>query len=184
MIAKTILAAVLSAITIRAQPQTPPPSVDVRKTVDQEKADAQAFITATLARLANEDRKAAEQGDAHAQSSLGFRYNHGLGVKQDYVEAASWYRKAAEQGDADAQTNLGFMYGAGQGVTQDYAEAARWYRKAAEQGDLDAQLKLGIMYGVGQRVYQEYVEEAVWYIKAAYPGSARYNGPFTLARAG
>jgi hypothetical protein len=87
-------------------------------------------------------RKAAEQGDAGAQFSLGWMYEIGKGVPQDYSEAAKWYRKAAEQGLGSAQSNLGVMYEIGKGVPQDYSEAAKWYRKAAEQGDTDAQLRL------------------------------------------
>ena len=52
----------------------------------------------------------AEAGDAKAQNSLGFMYNEGLGVSQDYAEAVKWYGKAAEQGDANAQYNLGDKY--------------------------------------------------------------------------
>ncbi len=48
-------------------------------------------------------------------------YDKGLGVTQDYAQAAKWYRKAAEQGHAYAQFNLGYMYRFGQGVPQDYA---------------------------------------------------------------
>ena len=49
----------------------------------------------------SETRKAAEQGIAEAQSNLGLMYSDGLGVKQDYTEAAKWFRKAAEQGLAN-----------------------------------------------------------------------------------
>ena len=44
-------------------------------------------------------RKAAEQGDAHAQGALGYKYFEGRGVQRDHAEAARWYRKAARQGD-------------------------------------------------------------------------------------
>ena len=37
----------------------------------------------------------------------------GLGVAQDYTEAARWYRSAAEQGDANAQASLAMMYASG-----------------------------------------------------------------------
>ena len=43
--------------------------------------------------------------------NLGFMYDNGRGVTQDYAEALKWYRLAAEQGLADAQTWLGLMYG-------------------------------------------------------------------------
>ena len=61
-------------------------------------------------------KKAAEQGDAEAQLSLGSRYAYGVGVPADHAEAVRWYRKAAEQGDGDAQFNLGKMYYEGRGV--------------------------------------------------------------------
>src|SRR5262249_47353074 len=78
-------------------------------------------------------RTRAEKGDASAQSSLGFMYATGQGVKQDDAEAAKWYRLAAERGRANAQYNIGAMYAKGQGVPQDYNEAQRWWRAAAEQ---------------------------------------------------
>ena len=41
--------------------------------------------------------KAAKQGFAEAQFSLGAMYYNGYGVEQSYEEAAKWYEKAAEQ---------------------------------------------------------------------------------------
>ena len=64
-------------------------------------------------------RKAAEQGLALAQHSLGYIYEKGNGVGQDYAEALKLYRKAAEQGLALAQNNHGSMYEKGNGVRQD-----------------------------------------------------------------
>ena len=88
-------------------------------------------------------RKAAEQGQAGAQSNPGVMYASGRGLRQDHAEAVRLYRKAAEQGHAGAQYNLGVMYASGQGVKQDHAEAVRWYRKAAEQGIVYAVFALG-----------------------------------------
>ena len=68
-------------------------------------------------------RFAAEQGDAKAQSHLGLMYDEGLGVSQDYAEAARWFRLAAEQGDANAQRNLMYLEGR-QDIPQDNTEAA------------------------------------------------------------
>ena len=45
-------------------------------------------------------RAAAEAGNVGAQFNLGYMYNVGQGVPQDYTEAAKWYRRAAEAGDA------------------------------------------------------------------------------------
>ena len=109
----------------------------------------------------------AEQGDAKAQSALGFMYTNGEGVQKDYAASAKWYRKAAEQGYARAQSTLGFMYTTGDGVQKDYAEAVQWYRKAAEQGDARAQSALGFMYELGQGVSQDYVLAHMWFNLAA-----------------
>ena len=54
-------------------------------------------------------RKAAEQGYAKAQGSLGWMYEQGLGIPKDGAEAVKWYRKAADQGNAVAQRFLGRM---------------------------------------------------------------------------
>lgn len=81
---------------------------------------------------ADEIRKAAEQGDAVAQFTLGFAYAKGVGVTRDDAEAAKWFRKAAEQGNAAAQGILGLMYRTGQGVTRDDVEAVKWFSKSAE----------------------------------------------------
>jgi TPR repeat protein len=112
-------------------------------------------------------KAAARIGDANAQSWLGFLYERGRGVPQDYAQAAFWYRKAAEQGNAEAQNNLGRIYDDGLGVPHDYAQAAFWYRKAAEQGNVYAQNNLGVLYADGRGVPQDYAQALFWYLKAA-----------------
>jgi TPR repeat protein len=51
-------------------------------------------------------RKAANQGEAKSQFTLGMIYEKGKGVKKDVAEAAKWYGKAAKQGNADAVHKL------------------------------------------------------------------------------
>jgi TPR repeat protein len=74
---------------------------------------------------------------------LGFMFEYGKGVPQDYAEALKWLHKAAEQGDTSAMDSLASMYRYGEGVTQDYAEAVKWYRKAAELGYAGAMVGQG-----------------------------------------
>ena len=50
-------------------------------------------------------RKAAEQGDAHAQCNLGVCYVKGDGVAKDNVIAYMWYNLAAASGDENAKHN-------------------------------------------------------------------------------
>jgi len=117
-------------------------------------------------------RKAAELGNADAQSTLGCLYDHAEGVRRNYAEAAKWYRKAAEQGNNVAQNNLGTLYYNGQGVKRNYSEALKWFRKAADHGNAAAYGWLGDMYYNGQGVKKNYGESAKWYRKAAEQGDA------------
>ena len=49
-------------------------------------------------------RKAAEQGYALAQSSLGVMYGYGQGVTKNLMAAYAWYTIAAANGYTDAAT--------------------------------------------------------------------------------
>ena len=51
--------------------------------------------------------KAAEQDYPGGQIMVGTYYEKGMGVEQDYAEAAKWFRKAADQGNEYAQYELG-----------------------------------------------------------------------------
>ena len=101
-------------------------------------------------------RKAADQGVAVAQCSLGQIYRQGEIVPQDYSEAAKWYRKAADQGEVNAQENLGVQYSKGEGVPQNDIEAYIWFSLAAAQGDIDATRDRDI---VAERMSREEIVE-------------------------
>nr|WP_249155383.1 tetratricopeptide repeat protein [Bradyrhizobium japonicum] len=73
----------------------------------------------------------AERGNARALGRLGFRYEHGFGVPQNYDAAADLYFRGAEQGDPFAQAMLGLMYDKGHGVPQDFVLAYKWLNLAA-----------------------------------------------------
>ena len=107
-------------------------------------------------------RPLADQGNASAQSNLGFMYADGRGVTKDDVQAVKWYRLAADQGDADAQSGLGFMYVNGRGVPKDDVQAVKWLRLAADQGNAFAQSDLGFMYANGRGVPRDYVLAYMW----------------------
>ena len=117
-------------------------------------------------------RPLAAQGIASAQNNLGWMYDEGKGVAQDYKEAVKWYRLAAEQGYAASQNNLGYIHHMGKGVVQDYKEAVKWYRLAAEKKIASAQNNLGWMYDKGKGITQDYKEAVKWYRLAAKQGYA------------
>ena len=84
-------------------------------------------------------RKAADQGNAMAQNTLGVMYERGLGVTKDLTQAAGLFRKAARQDHHRAQVNLGRMYETAQGGLEgDFMKAYFYYTLAAsaeeEQG--------------------------------------------------
>jgi TPR repeat protein len=112
-------------------------------------------------------RPLAEQGDAGAQTDLGWMYANGRGAPQDDAQALAWRRKAADQGNATAQFALGLMYRDGQGAPQDFAQAAMWIRKAADQGHAGAQLSLGLMDSQGQGAPQDDAQAYMWFSLAS-----------------
>lgn len=122
--------------------------------------------------LSDRVRQKAEKGDADAQYRVGFAYEFGWGLPQDYTEAARWYRRAADQGDAVAQYGLAELYGNGLGVPHDYTEAVRWLRRAGDQAFLPAQYRIASASEFGWGVPQDYVEAARWYRKAAEQGDS------------
>ena len=80
-------------------------------------------------------RKAANQGLAEAQFSLGLAYDYGQGVPHDDFKAVEWARKAADQGFARAQGYLASMYYFGRGASKDINMAKRLWLLAIENGD-------------------------------------------------
>lgn len=133
-------------------------------------AARQALNNGDHARAAAEFKSMADQGDARAQSHLGYLYYAGEGVPQSYEQAVHWYRKAAVQGNRDAQYNLAVAYAFGEGIKQDYREAAIWYRRAAEQGHAVAQYSLGLSYAYGEGMEQDEKAAAQWFLQSAEQG--------------
>ena len=124
----------------------------------------------TDANTVQQQRKAAEQGDANAQFFMGWLYANGDGVPKDDAQALSWYRKAAAQKHNGAQNNLGWMHDSGRGVPKDSTEAANWYLKAAQNGNAHAQNNIGLKYENGTGVEKNISEAMRWFEAAAAQG--------------
>ncbi|HCA26851.1 MAG TPA: hypothetical protein DEP05_04290 [Betaproteobacteria bacterium] len=107
--------------------------------------------------------KAAQTGDATAQTTVGLMYRHGKGTPQNDGEAVKWYKKAALQGNAEAEAYLGFMYMTGRGVRRNDHMALKWDTKSADQGDSDAQYNLALMYLDGRGVPSDKIQAYVWF---------------------
>ena len=85
--------------------------------------------------------KAAEQGQAPAESLPGADYFKGPGVLENQAESVKRWYKAAKHGQAAAQIHLSEIYETGDGVTQDFVAAYKWAKLAAAQGLEEAQKK-------------------------------------------
>jgi TPR repeat protein len=83
--------------------------------------------------------------DPIAQFRVGYLYERGDGVAQDYKEAMRLYLLSAAQGNAVAQFRIGYLYEKDWGVPQDDAQAMRWYKKAAAQGNQPANSRLTVL---------------------------------------
>lgn len=75
--------------------------------------------------------RAAERGDPRAQAILGFMYEYGRRLPQDFILAAKWYSRAAEQGEPHGQHFLGLLFDKGRGVPEDLVESYKWLNLAA-----------------------------------------------------
>jgi membrane associated rhomboid family serine protease len=113
----------------------------------------------------------AVNGNALAQTDLGWMYDNGLGVTKDYGKARTWFEMAAKQGNPSAEFNLGVMYANGHGVDADSSVAAKWYKMAADQGDTDAQFSLGKLYEKGDGVVWDLDQARKLYQAAAKGGN-------------
>lgn len=58
----------------------------------------------------------------------------GLGIKQNYANAATFFKNVSERGITDAHYNLGLLYLDGHGVEQNQEQAEQLIKKAANNG--------------------------------------------------
>lgn len=79
--------------------------------------------------------------DSWAQYTLGGMYQYGVGVQQDYKEAAYWYQKAAEQNHGYGMYKYGCALYYGKGFEKNLSAAYEWIKKAAEKGNVSASAK-------------------------------------------
>lgn len=106
--------------------------------------------------------KAAKDGIAGAQISIGNSYGKGTGVPTDRGTAVHWYRLAAQNGYVDAAWNMGVAYDYGRGVKKSAPEARRWYCTAAIEGDREAQWHLAATYYLGEGVPPDLSKTFYW----------------------
>ena len=97
----------------------------------------------------------ADAGDADAQQAIGWLYENGLGVGQDYKTSASWYQKSVDGGHAGAALNLGNLLDNGLGLPKNYVRSFALFQTAAAAGFAEAYNNMGEMYRLGQGVEKD-----------------------------
>ena len=111
--------------------------------------------------------KAAKGGVVEAMTPMGYIYERGEVVPQDYSRARYWYEQAAKHDVGFAMQNLGFMYEYGNGVPKDQNKARGLLTRAANKGEVNAALMLAYDNFHGDGVPVNYNEAHKWYARAA-----------------
>lgn len=105
---------------------------------------------------------AARSGEENAFNSIGYFFDHGIGVRKDASNAFAWYRRAAMCGNLAGCLNLAIFYrNAG-----NLRRAKFWLEKAYAQGDGSAAYELGKIY-LNQRSSISAKKRAQHYLTAA-----------------
>ena len=132
------------------------------------------------AKAANLYRKAAEMGNAEAQTRFAEALFDGRGVARDPAGSRAWLEKAARKGYARAECDLGVTLKDGLDIAQDPANGLRHLQAAARLGDAYAEDYLGRFAESGLIGDPSPSEAYMHYLKASEMGSAW--GTYNVAR--
>jgi TPR repeat protein len=125
-------------------------------------------------------RKAADMGNAEAQTRFAEALFDGRGVARDPAGSRAWLEKAARQGNARAKCELGVMLTSGLDIAQERANGLRYLQAAATLGDGYAEDYLGQLAESGLTGDPSLSEAYMHYLKASEMGSAW--GAYNVAR--
>lgn len=125
-------------------------------------------------------RKAADMGNAEAQTRFAEALFDGRGVARDPAGSRAWLEKASRQGNARAECDLGVMLTNGLDIAQDRANGLRYLQAAARLGDGYAEDYLGQLAESGLTGDPSSSEAYMHYLKASEMGSAW--GAYNVAR--
>jgi len=128
----------------------------------------------------------AKEGDADAQTSLGFMYQNAQGCEKDDKKAVEFYTKAAEAKHPYALFNLAVLYMNGLcGLECDQFKAHELHMQAAIREVPAAMYEVALMLEQGLGCTQNYSEAAFWYEEGAKRGNLEsFNNLGTLYKDG
>jgi TPR repeat protein len=117
-------------------------------------------------------RASVAQNNPYAAFYLGYFYEHGKFVPEDYGRAFQYYEIAARVHYCPAENNLASLYQHGQGVRKNLDKAFELYLEAAQQGDPVAQYNLATFYYSGTSTSRNSTEAVRWLRASADSGLA------------
>jgi hypothetical protein len=101
-------------------------------------------------------QEACSGGDSTGCFGIGFMYQSGTGVPQDYKKAGEFFTQACDLGKMMGCKFLGYLYGMGLGVPMDRDKAFALYKQACYGGEAQGCQYLGSMYFDGVGAPQSY----------------------------
>jgi uncharacterized protein len=117
-------------------------------------------------------RASAAQNNPHAEFYLGYLYEHGRYVSQDYALAFQYYQASALQHLPAGENNLAFLYLNGHGVHKNLDNAFKYFIASAEHGDSVGQFNLASAYYHGTGTRRNDAEAVRWLRVSAESGLA------------
>ena len=120
---------------------------------------------------AEELKRLAGRGDAHAQYLMGQLYRDGPLLIPNIQKAKHWLTQAAGHGLPEAQYALGKLLLSDDPEVRDPDEGIRWLKQAAESGDHFAAYRLGKEYLSGEVVSKDATRATAWLTQSAEAGN-------------
>ena len=93
---------------------------------------------------------------------LGYMFENGFGVPQNYQKALENYKKASK-GIGQASYNIAVMYFNGSGLKKDFIKAKDWCVKGDATGVVKCSAMLGYLYYMGQGVEKDYKKASKYF---------------------
>jgi TPR repeat protein len=119
------------------------------------------------AKLVNNVKQKAAEGDTSAENSLGLMYLRGdKGLMKDPDKAVIWFQESADAGNATGQFLLGMAYVLGEGVKENGDLAFKYFQQAALQNHPQAIFTLGLLYSIGIGTPKDNPKAIFWLTKA------------------
>ena len=120
---------------------------------------------------AEELKRLAGRGDAHAQYLMGQLYRDGPLLIPNIQKAKHWLTQAAGHGLPEAQYVLGKLLLSDDLEVHDPDDGIRWMRQAAENGNHFAAYRLGKEYLTGEALTKDTFKAAKWFTQSAEAGN-------------